>query len=194
MGEIKTKVEYSKLKKLVENMSKEYSVKVGILANKGGSEERGEDLDNAGLGAIQEFGADIKITEKMAAYLAITAKELGLPKLESKGDGYVHIPARSFLQMPLTRKNAILNRLKEKKVFHPQDEMVWYFGKTGDMLTLATLLGANAVEIVQEAFETNGFGKWAPNSPYTIAAKGSAKPLQDTGELGQKITYEVEKK
>ena len=192
--EIGAKVEYGKLKELVKNMSKEYIVKVGLLADKGGSEERAEDLDNAGLGAIQEFGADIKITPKMAAYLAITAKELGLPKLEKEGDGYVHIPPRSFLQMPLTRKNAVLKEFR--KLFKGKDleELIYHFGKTGDLMSLAVLLGASAVEVVKQAFQTQGFGQWAPNSPYTIAAKGSANPLQDTGELWQKIDFEVEKR
>ena len=191
---LKADIKYDKIKELVETMSKKYSVKVGLLATKGGSEEVGENLDYAGLGAIQEFGADIKITQKMAAYLAITAKELGLPKLEAQGDGYVHIPARSFLRMPLTRKNLLLKKLKSKMNVGSQEEILWYFGKTGDMLTLAVILGASAKELVIEAFETGGFGQWAPNSPYTIAAKGSSKPLQDTGALWQKIEYEVKEK
>lgn len=192
--EINTKIEYKKLKELVKNMSKQYSVKVGLLANKGGSEERGEDLDNAGLGAIQEFGCDIKITQKMAAYLAITAKELGLPKLQTKGDGYIHIPARSFLQMPLTKKNLVIKELKNQLATKDLDEIITYFGKSGDLMTLAVLLGASAVEVVRQAFQTQGFGEWAPNSPYTIAGKGSANPLLDTGELWQKIDFEVEQK
>lgn len=192
--EIKTSIKYDKLKKLVQSMAKNYSVKVGLLSNKGGADEVGANIDYAGLGAVHEFGCDIKITEKMAAYLALTAKELGLPELHKKGDGYIHIPARSFLQMPLTRKNAILKKLKQKKIFHSQDEFIWYFGKTGDMMTLATLLGANAVEVVQEAFATSGYGEWKPDSPYTIAAKGSEMPLLDTGELRKKITYEIEEK
>jgi hypothetical protein len=31
-----------------------------------------------------------------------------------------------------------------------------------------------------------------PNSPYTIARKGSSKPLIDTGQLRNSITYQVE--
>jgi len=194
MGEIKAKVEYGKLKELVKNMSKEYIVKVGLLSDKGGAEERGENLDNAGLGAIQEFGCDIKITPKMAAYLAITAKELGLEKLETKGDGYVHIPARSFLQMPLTSKNRVINELKKQLQTKDLEDIISYFGRTGDLMTLAVMLGASAKEVVNQAFQTQGFGQWAANSPYTIAAKGSANPLQDTGELWGKIDFEVEKK
>ena len=35
---------------------------------------------------------------------------------------------------------------------------------------------------------------WAPNSPITIKAKGSARPLVDTGSLKQAITYVVRDK
>lgn len=190
--EISAKIKYDKLKEFVKKMSEQYSVKVGLLANKGGADEVSDDLDYAGLGAVQEFGCDIKITEKMAAYLAITAKELGLPKLEKQGDGYVHIPARSFLLMPLTRKNAILKKLKKKFDTKYIEDITYYLGKKGDLMTLAVLLAASAVEVVQEAFDTGGFGQWEPDSPYTIAMKGSANPLLDTGELRRKITYEIE--
>ena len=37
-------------------------------------------------------------------------------------------------------------------------------------------------------------GNLAPNSPYTIAKKGSSKPLIDTGSMLNSITYAVRKK
>ncbi len=189
--EIKAKVNYGKLKKLVQQMSKKYSVKVGLLSDKGGGEEVSENLDLAGLGAVQEFGCDIKITPKMAAFLAMKAKEMGLPPKEGKGDGYVHIPARSFLQAPLSKKNAVINEFK-KQIGTNAEEIEQYFGETGDMKSLAIMLGAAGVEVVQQAFETNGDGQWAPNSPFTEALKGSNQPLYDTGDLQNRITFEVE--
>ena len=36
-------------------------------------------------------------------------------------------------------------------------------------------------------------GPWTPNSPVTIAKKGSSRPLIDTGELRASITYRVDK-
>ena len=190
--EIDVKVNYGKLKELVREMSKKYTVKVGLLANKGGSDEVSENLDVAGLGAVQEFGCDIKITQKMAAFLAIRAKELGLPKIEKQSDGYVHIPARSFLQMPLTKKNAVINELKKQLGGLKSEDIIDYILNKQDFMTLAVMLGASAVEVVNQAFDTGGWGQWAPDSPLTIAMKGSANPLQDTGELQGKITYEVE--
>ena len=188
---IKTSVKFGPLKKLVEEMSKQYSVKVGLLADKGGVDPVGEDIDLAGLGAVHEFGCDIKITPKMAAYLAIKAKELGLPSKQGKGDGYVHIPARSFLQGSLTHKNEILKELKSRVGI---EELIEYIGQTGDMESLATMLGAAGVAVVQKGFETGGFGQWTPDSPLTIAAKKSAMPLIDEGYLSSHIDFEVEKK
>ena len=189
--QIKVKLNYDKLKKVVQEMSKKYSVKVGLLAEQGGSDEVSENLDMAGLGAVHEFGCDIKITKKMAAYIALTAKELGLPKLQSKGDGYIHIPARSFLQMPLTRKNAILAKLKERFGSVSIEEIKEYVLSTNDLYSLAVVIGAAAVDVIKDAFKTSGWGEWKPDSPYTIAAKKSAMPLRDLGELERRITSEV---
>jgi hypothetical protein len=35
-------------------------------------------------------------------------------------------------------------------------------------------------------------GRWVPNAPSTIAKKGSAQPLVDSGMMRQSITHEVE--
>lgn len=188
--EINAKINFKGLENLIRAMSKQYSVKVGLLANKGGSDEVSENMDLAGLGALQEFGADIKITQKMAAFLHFKAEELGLPSSQGKGDGYVHIPARSWLQMPLERRKGLLKRIEA--YFNTDPEGIEdYIARTGDLMSLATAIGASAVEQIQEAFNTEGFGQWQPNSPLTVASKGSAKPLVDEGDLRQAVTYEV---
>jgi len=55
-------------------------------------------------------------------------------------------------------------------------------------LQAAGLLGRNAV------VRKINTGPFAPNAPRTIAAKGSDKPLIDTGELRKSITYVVRNK
>lgn len=189
--EIKAKINYKGLENLIKAMSKQYKVKVGLLATKGGSDAVSDNMDLAGLGALQEFGADIKITPKMAAYLHFKAEELGLPPSQKKGDGYIHIPARSWLQMPLQRRQDLKKRLI--KYFGESKESIEnYIADTGDLQSLAIMIGAAAVDQIQEAFETEGFGSWEANSPLTVAQKGSAMPLVDTGSLRQAITYEVD--
>ena len=196
--EIETEINYGGLKKLVQAMSKQYSVKVGLLADKGGSDEVSENMDMAGLGALMEYGADIKITKKMAAFLNIKAKELGLPAKEGKGDGYVHIPARSWLQMPLQKREALKKKIIEHFGGEGKESIEAYITESGDLKSLAIMLGVSAVEQIQEAFDTSGFGEWKENSPFTIADKGSAMPLigkgkdnEASGALRNRITYEV---
>ena len=55
-------------------------------------------------------------------------------------------------------------------------------------------IGIIAEGVVQEAFSTRGFGKWAPNSEMTIAQKGSDSPLIDTAQLRKSISSDVKEK
>lgn len=190
LAEIKADINMGALKNVVKAMSKKYQVKVGLLAMKGGADDVSENMDFAGLGAVQEFGCDIKISKKMAAFLHFKAEELGLPPSDKKGDGYIHIPARSWLQMPIQKKNALKNKII-KKFGEAPESVENYIADTGDLMSLAIMIGVSAVEQIQEAFDSEGFGTWKPNSAMTIAQKGSAMPLVDTGALRQKITYEV---
>ena len=106
MAEIEAKIEYGKLKKLVQAMSKQYSVKVGLLANTPGenglkgSDSISENMDLAGIGAVQEFGAAINVTDKMRAFLRY---EFGINL--KKSTTQIIIPTRSWLEMPLTKDN-----------------------------------------------------------------------------------------
>ena len=136
------------------------------------------------------YYSDIKISKKMAAFLHFKAEELGLPPKSGKGDGYIHIPARSWLQMPIQKKNALKNKII-KKFGEAPESVENYIADTGDLMSLAIMVGVSAVEQIQEAFESEGFGQWAPNSALTVAQKGSAMPLIDTGKLRGAVTYEV---
>lgn len=200
--DIEAKVNYGNIKNLVQAMSKQINVKVGLLANKPGlggfkgSDELTKDLDIAGNGAVQEFGCDIEITDKMRKFLHAKAKELGLPKLEKKGDGYIHIPARSWLQMPLQHNNGqdLRNKItKNLKTYsgHSKKDAIEYIVKSGDFASLGVAIGAAAQEQIIEAFATEGWGEWKPNSPYTIAQKGSSMPLVNFGKLNGAVTFEV---
>lgn len=190
MAQIKAKVEYGKLENAVKAMSQQYSVKVGLLATKGGAEPVGENLDFAGLGAVHEFGATIQVTDKMRAFLH---SKLGIHlKASTK---VIVIPARSFLTLPLTTQK---KRLAKHMVEHFGGEGVesieYWIATKGDLQTVAIMMGASAVETIQEAFESSGWGEWAPDSAITIEQKGSALPLVNTGSLRERITYDVEQR
>lgn len=59
---------------------------------------------------------------------------------------------------------------------------------TTDLTTVMNKLGALAADDVKMTI-TNG--SFAPNSPVTIALKGSSKPLMDTGRLRNSQTWEL---
>lgn len=53
---------------------------------------------------------------------------------------------------------------------------------------LLQVLGDRMLSTEVEAFATSGFGSWVPLSPATVKAKGSARPLVDTGRLRSALT------
>jgi hypothetical protein len=54
--QINAKVKYGKLQNIINAMAKDHKIKVGLLAEKGGSDSVSDNLELAGLGAIHEFG------------------------------------------------------------------------------------------------------------------------------------------
>lgn len=97
-----------------------------------------------------------------------------------------HVPERSFLRMPL----------EEKLGQWIEDNLDIYRNclKKGDMKQWHQAVGFAAEKIINEAFETGGFGSWPPLSRTTIALRGglaSAKILVDTGQLRASITSAV---
>lgn len=183
--QIKAKIKYGNIKNIIEAMSKNINVKVGLLAEKGGTDEVSSDLDIAGLGAIQEFGCKIPVTDKLKGYFYYN---FGI-KLKASTT-HIIIPSRSFLQMPLERRQDLMRKLKSR--IGEEENALYYIEKTGNVESIAILLGSAAVEQINEAFETSGWGQWEPNNEITAQGKGSAMPLVNTGNLRQHITYEVE--
>ena len=114
-----------------------------------------------------------------------TNAEIGL--LHEKGSLTKHIPRRSFLEMPLVLKSEGLKAIKDKilRAFVKGDQTMarWRDAHVE--------LGHMAERIVQAAFETRGFGQWAPDSDRTVAKKHSDAPLIDTGQLRRSITSDV---
>lgn len=96
---------------------------------------------------------------------------------------------RSFLKMPLEYRLGDL-----LYGFHLDEEMLW-----DDPNAFPRALGKLALVAIDEAFETGGWGFWAPLTGYTVAdkeARGSANPEQilvDTGALRASITFELTK-
>lgn len=101
--------------------------------------------------------------------------------------GHDHAPPRSWLRMPLEFKRRDIIKFL-------QSDAVKKLILDGKVREVFLKLGLVAEAIIQDGFETSGFGKWIPNAPLTIALKGSAKPLIDTAQLRRSVTSEVVQK
>lgn len=97
------------------------------------------------------------------------------------------VPMRSFLRMPLNQRS---KQIAESAL---GGDMASELIEAGGLDLAAERLGIAAEAVVQEAFETRGFGTWPANSESTITSKGSDSPLIDTGQLRGAITSKVEK-
>lgn len=163
------------LKKLQECLQqyKQHYVKVGVL---GGNSPSGESY--ASIAMLHEYGSDSPRTFNYKGR-----------KIKING-----VPTRSFLRMPIRTHIKKLKGDTVKQGGTVEKALILDFthGYTGVALKL---LGANAEGIIQEAFDTQGFGKWERNiSKQYIELKGSDTPLIDTGKLRASITSQVEKK
>ena len=100
-----------------------------------------------------------------------------------------NIPPRSWLRMPIERKAKDISNfiLKSKKEI--TEALV-----EGDAELFYEKLGIAGEAVIQEAFDSNGFGQWKANSARTIKSKGSSSPLIDTGELRGSVMSKVVKR
>ena len=179
------KILVGRMKKIAESMAKYYTVKIGLLAEKGGSIQVGNNIDLAGIGAVQEYGAEIPVSDKMRAFFRYNFG-VNLKKTTT----HIKIPARSWLYEPIKDKNfkkMIYDYCGDQEVFEE-------FADKDFMKELAEIIGLAGIMQIHKAFDDGGInGEWVPNSPVTIAQKGSAKPLiGKEGLLRKHINYEVE--
>lgn len=129
----------------------------------------------------------------------------GLGLVHEFGSKTMNIPPRSWLRMP------ILHRIKMilKAVSNQQRSIEQAFEKE-DGEKVYQILGLACESAIQEAFDSNGFGTWAPNSkltvdggwgvngktgkPFFTKGKKSSTPLIDTGEFRQSVISVVKRK
>lgn len=136
------------------------------------------------IASVNEYGANIKITEKMAAWLHFTAKALGLPATDKKGDGFIHIPERSFMRWTFDNETAL------NKAFELYEDAVYrILTGEGTAKQAAEVLGNALVAAVRNRIRSN---IQPENSEFTRAMKGEGKnTLVDTGRLIQSISFEI---
>lgn len=172
-----------KMKQIAKMLGKQYTVKIGLLAGKGGDKPVSENMDLAGIGAVQEYGAKIKVTDKMRNFFRY---KFGVNL--KKSTEYIEIPARSWLYAPIKDGDF-------RKTIYDYIGDIELFKETIDgneLKRLANIIGEVGLLQIQKAFENGGInGEWPANSQITIDQKGSSAPLIDTGELRRHVTFEV---
>jgi phage gpG-like protein len=93
-------------------------------------------------------------------------------------------PVRSFLRMPLAEK--FYSEMRSSGAY--RDDVVKEVLKTASFRPWLEKAGAIALGVVQDAFNTGGFGKWKPSD---MRRKKNAQTLVETQQLRNSITYEV---
>lgn len=194
MGRInKTRINFKALDEWMKALDRKISIKVGIIGKEAGQKHPDSDLTNAELGAIHEFGATVTVTEKMRNFLHSQGLHL------KKDTMTVVIPTRSFLRMPLLSsdgKKELLNVVKSQigKEFKTRDFTTDAANKIID--ETVHLIAETAYLRVLQAFESGGYGKWAPISEFTRQRRKAPDepPLTDSGDLRRSISYAVNNK
>ena len=96
-----------------------------------------------------------------------------------------NLPVRSSIRMPLEVKQGEIAAYAEG---HAREHI-----ESGDIAAIFEDIGIAGQAKIQEAFDSDGFGTWAPDSDKTIARKGSDAVLIDTGLARKSVTYEVDR-
>lgn len=144
------------------------------------------------IDGLKDFVAKAKGTYARVGILGSSAVRAGDGQVSNYDLTLIHIfgtldgriQPRDFLRFPIEHKGKDLLNFMEKRA----DILM----KDGDAVRFFKAVGAFGQGIVQQAFDTGGFGQWAPNAPSTIAAKGGKdSPLIDTAALRKAVSYDV---
>lgn len=191
MGRVnKTRINIKALDEWMKALDRKISIKVGWIGKNAGQKVEGSDLTVAELAAVHEFGCTITVTEKMRNFLHSQGLHL------KKDTRTVVIPTRSMLRASLMSPEG-KKELKRVVEYQLKGELkAADFSKdTASKILDDTihLLAEMAYLRVLQAFESGGFGKWAPISEFTAQRRYNAgnPPLTDTGDLRRSISYEI---
>lgn len=136
---------------------------------------------------IQDTVVRIGITDASQVEKA-KLHELGSNKtMEFEEDGHKYkikgVPARSFLRMPLGL--FLPKALAEVQTLSNQND-----GEV-DAESIAQSIGEIGVEVVHEAFASQGFGQWPSHISEKYKEENDNPVLDKTGKLKNSISFEV---
>lgn len=173
------KINTVKFEALQKALGIKFVTEIGILGasshnRKATAPRMATERSASGKGHASQDTASTKTNAEIGAMMEYGVK--------NKTSGGWQVPPRSFLFVPLMMN--LMNEVNKKAdVFNKYLNMA-------NIHKCYELLGISAENVVQNAFKVSGPG-WDPNAPSTIARKGSAKPLIDTGQLRKSITSRV---
>ena len=143
----------------------------------------------ASLTALSKKQVLVGIPEDKANRMTPDVTNAGLLYIHTHGSPLQHIPARPVIEPALTapdNKALITGKLADAA----RAIMANKPDQARAALLRAGMLGRNAAI----RWFTDPRNGWAPNSPATVAEKGSARPLIDTAQMRRSISYLVEDK
>lgn len=173
-----TKITYNLqgLDDLRKEIGDSYIARVGIL---GGAAQEREEYE------VVVIGKKKYLKKKVGIKQDLSNSEVGV--IQEFGSEKAHIPPRSFLRMPIAMKGKELVKAITGNMAKAAFEK-------GNIKGIFKILGVAGELIVDDAFNTSGFGQWKPLADSTIRQKGSSKPLIDTSQLRRSISSDVKRK
>lgn len=146
----------------------------------------GGDLNSVrkALGRLSKARVYVGIPEKTTSRPGSGVTNAGLMYIHTHGSQALHIPARPVIEPAIeasdnkARITSELGKAATAELEDRPDETMLHLQRAGTM-------GANAAK----RWFRDPRNNWPPNAPSTIAAKGSDRPLIDTGELRRSITH-----
>lgn len=100
-----------------------------------------------------------------------------------------NIPARSWLRMPIQRESKNIAKAVATQKTQIENNLA-----NGNSELIYAILGVSAEAAIQKAFDTGGFGQWAPKKEGWATRNGFTSPLIVTGQLRGAVLSEVKKK
>ena len=133
------------------------------------------DGEHSWLAGIHEYGCNIKVTDKMRAYL--NAHGLHLKKSTTT----IHIPERSFLR---AGHDANIDSVVKTAAALLPDVLTGAIDERTLLREIGLTLSGKIKEHARDI-------KKPANHSFTVERKGSSNPLVDTGEMIGSITWRI---
>lgn len=137
------------------------------------------------LKKLKKLSVLVGIPQEKASRPGEPINNAELAYIHTNGSPIQGIPARPFIEPAIEEYRENIGKQLGRAIVKTLE------GKDGKpYLERAGIVGENAAR----GWFTNPKNNWEPNSPLTIAKKGSDKPLIDTAEMRKSITHIVREK